>query len=71
MDKQNRSRNNREMAERKVKIMASEDRGFQKAYRETQDGATCTRNQAVRLDGWGYAVPEIMNITGCSRTSMD
>jgi transposase len=35
-----------------------------------QDGPTQTRFQAVRLYGIGYPVAQIMDITGCSRTSL-
>lgn len=36
------------------------------AYLGTPDGALRTRYQAVRLYGMGYAVAEIVTITGCS-----
>lgn len=41
-----------------------------KAYQANKDAGTRTRNQAVRLYGEGYAVKEIEQITGCSRTSL-
>ena len=40
------------------------------AYARCKDGPTRTRYQAVRLYGIGYPVAQIMDITGCSRTSL-
>jgi transposase len=40
------------------------------AYATCKDGPTRTRFQAVRLYGLGYPVVQIMDITGCSRTSL-
>jgi transposase len=40
------------------------------AYASCKDGPTRTRFQAVRLYGIGYSVVQIMDITGCSRTSL-
>ena len=40
------------------------------AYRNCKDAATRTRYQVVRLYGEGYPADEIMQITGCSRTSL-
>lgn len=40
------------------------------AYASCKDGPTRTRLQAVRLYGVGYPVEQIMDITGCSRTSL-
>jgi transposase len=40
------------------------------AYANCKDGPTRTRYQAVRLYGTGYPVTEVMNITGCSCTSL-
>ena len=41
-----------------------------RAYDRTKDGPTRTRDQAVRLYGTGYPVAQIVEITGCSRTSL-
>ncbi len=40
------------------------------AYANSKDGPTRTRYLAVRLYGTGYPVKEVMDITGCSRTSL-
>ena len=40
------------------------------AYQRSKDGPTHTRVQAVRLYGSGYAVAQVQEITGCSRTSL-
>lgn len=40
------------------------------AYERTKNGPSRTRYQAVRLYGTGYPVPQIQEITGCSRTSL-
>lgn len=40
------------------------------AYHSTRDGAHRTRLQAVRLYGLGYRVPQIVEITGCARSSL-
>ena len=40
------------------------------AFHTTRDGAHRTRLQAVRLYGRGYAVPQIVEITGCARSSL-
>jgi transposase len=39
-------------------------------YQNTKDGPTRTHCQVVRLYGSGYHVPEIINLTGCNRTSL-
>jgi transposase len=41
------------------------------AYSQSQDGLLRTRYQAVRLYGLGYPLPEIMEITGSSATSIN
>jgi transposase len=43
---------------------------LQGAYQQSDDARTTIRYQAVRLYGSGYAAPEVMKITGCSRTSL-
>ena len=57
------------MAIRKFKLTEAERKDLLQAYRACKDAATCTRYQAARLYGEGYPVDEIMQITGCSRTS--
>ena len=58
------------MAKRKFTLTEAERKELLQAYRNCKDAATRTRYQAVRLYGEGYPVEEIMQITGCSRTSL-
>lgn len=58
------------MAKRKFTFKEAEQKELLQAYRTCKDAATRTRYQAVRLYGEGYSVDEIMQITGCSRTSL-
>ena len=58
------------MAKRKFVLTEAERKELLQAYRNCKDAATRTRYQAVRLYGEGYLVEEIMQITGCSRTSL-
>ena len=58
------------MAKRKFVLTEAERKELLQAYRNCKDAATRTRYQAVRLYGEGYQVEEIMQITGCSRTSL-
>jgi len=58
------------MAKRKFNLTEAERKELLQAYRPCKDAATRTRYQAVRLYGEGYPVDEIMQITGCSRTSL-
>ena len=58
------------MAKRKFKLTEGERKDLLQAYRSCKDAATRTRYQAVRLYGECYSVDEIMQITGCSRTSL-
>lgn len=58
------------MAKRKFTLTESERKELLQAYRSCKDAATRTRYQVVRLYGEGYPVEEIMQITGCSRTSL-
>ena len=58
------------MAKRKFTFKEAEQKELLQAYRACKDAATRTRYQAVRLYGEGYPVDEIMQITGCSRTSL-
>jgi transposase len=47
-----------------------EARELQDAYQHCQDAQDKTRYQAVRLYGTGYGVGQIIDICGCSRTSL-
>ena len=58
------------MAKRKFTLTETERKELLQAYRTCKNAATRTRYQAVRLYGEGYPVEEIMQITGCSRTSL-
>jgi len=58
------------MAKRKFILTEAERKELLQAYRSCKDAATRTRYQAVRLYGEGYPVEEIMQISGCSRTSL-
>jgi len=58
------------MAKRKFTLTEAERKELLQAYRTCKDAVTRTRYQAVRLYGEGYPVAEIMQITGCSRTSL-
>jgi len=58
------------MAKRQFQLSAQQVKEFTHAYQNCRDGPTRTRYQAVRLYGAGYPVEEIMDITGCSRTSL-
>jgi transposase len=58
------------MAIRKFIMTEAQAAELRQAYAHTKDGPTRTRYQAVRLYGQGYSVPEIGDITGCSRTSL-
>ena len=58
------------MAKRKFILTEAKRKELLQAYRSCKDAATRTRYQAVRLYGEGYGVDEIMQITGCSRTSL-
>ena len=58
------------MAKRKFNLTEVERKDLLRAYRSCQEAATRTRYQAARLYDEGYPVDEIMQITGCSRTSL-
>ena len=58
------------MGTRKFKLNETEVAALQCAYQHSQDGATRTRYQAVRLYGIGYPVAEIMAICGCGQRSL-
>jgi transposase len=57
------------MAKRQFQLSTEQSQELQRAYRDSTDGATRTRYQAVRLYGEGYGVAEICHITGCVRSS--
>ncbi len=58
------------MATRKFTLTDAQTAELWQAYDRTKDGPTRTRYQAVRLYGAGYPVAQIVEITGCSRTSL-
>jgi transposase len=58
------------MAKRKFQLNEPDRQQLVQAYALCKDGPTRTRYQAVRLYGEGYAVADIEQITGCSRTSL-
>jgi transposase len=58
------------MATRHFQLTPEQSCALQTAYLHCQDADTKTRYQAVRLYGNGYPVVQIMDITGCSRTSL-
>jgi transposase len=58
------------MRKRQFKLTEQEEKELQRAFLNEKDGATRIRYQAVRMYGRGYAVEEIRQITGCSRTSL-
>jgi transposase len=58
------------MAKRRFEVSPEQSQALRRAYRESKDGATRTRYQAVRLYSEGYEVAEICHITGCNRNSL-
>src|SRR4029450_13824204 len=58
------------MATRHFQLTPEQSCALQTAYLHCQDADTKTRYQAVRLYGSGYPVVQIIDITGCSRTSL-
>src|SRR5689334_11225897 len=60
------------MAKRQFTLTEAEQNALRRAEGQATDGRTVKRLQAVRLYGSGYAVSEIMAVTGCSwRALMD
>jgi transposase len=55
------------MKKRDFQLTAEQINELQSAYHQCDEGATKIRYQAVRLYGSGYAVEEVLAITGCSR----
>jgi len=58
------------MARRLFQLDQEEIQELKHAYAGCRDGPTRTRYQAVRLYGAGYPAEEVIEITGCSRTSL-
>ena len=58
------------MAKRQFHLTDKEVQELVAAYSACRDGITRTRYQAVRLYGTGYPVQEIIDITGCSYSSL-
>jgi transposase len=58
------------MARLRFQLSPEQVKALSNAYASCKDGPTRTRYQAVRLYGTGYPVEEVMNITGCSGTSL-
>jgi transposase len=58
------------MAKRRFRLTEQQVNELLGAYRHCKNGSTATRYLAVRLYGTGYAVPEVMKITGGSRPSL-
>jgi transposase len=58
------------MAKRQYTLTDHEVNQLVSGYAQSQDGPTRTRCQAVRLYGTGYPVAQIIELTGCSRTSL-
>jgi transposase len=58
------------MAKRRFELNQQENKELLRGYSQAKDGRVRTRLQAVRLYGSGYPVTEIIEITGCNRTSL-
>lgn len=58
------------MAQRQFILTSAQATALQQAYLETKHGPTRSRYQAVRLYGSGYSVAQVIDITGCSRTTL-
>ena len=58
------------MAKRRFQLTEGQEQELQHAFMKAKDGPTRTRFQAVRMYGQGYPVEEILQITGCNRTSL-
>lgn len=58
------------MARKRYELTEKQINELQGVYHQAKDGLTRSRYQAVRLYALGYGVAEIMEITGCSRTSL-
>jgi transposase len=58
------------MTHRSFELTNAAARTLLAAYHNARDGAHRTRLQAVRLYGIGYQVSQIVEITGCARSSL-
>jgi transposase len=58
------------MTDRKFLLTTDEVQALNDAYHGCKDGPGRTRYQAVRLYGTGYPLGEVLQITGCSRSSL-
>jgi transposase len=58
------------MAQRHFILTSAQATALHQAYLQTKDGPTRSRDQAVRLYGSGYSVAQVIDITGCTRTSL-
>jgi putative transposase len=58
------------MAKREFQLTESEFQALRRAYDQCKDGPTRSRYLAVRLYGSGYAQKEVLDISGCSRSSL-
>ncbi|MFW6116397.1 MAG: helix-turn-helix domain-containing protein [bacterium] len=58
------------MAKRQFRLTDEQVQELVTAYDACKDGPTRTRYQAVRLYGIGYPAQEIIDITGCSYSSL-
>lgn len=58
------------MAKRHFLLTSAQSSALHQAYLQTKDGATRSRYQAVRLYGSGSSVAQVIDSTGCSRTSL-
>jgi transposase len=58
------------MSERKFKLNEKQDGELRRACDECTNSDTQTRYQAVRLYGTAYPLPTILDVTGCSLSSL-
>ncbi|MGD8998650.1 MAG: hypothetical protein PVH80_11130 [Anaerolineae bacterium] len=58
------------MAKRQIRSTEEQVQELVVAYDASSNGPTRTRHQAARLYGIGYPAQEIMDITGCSCSSL-
>ena len=58
------------MAKRRFQLTEEQVKELTQTYLSCKDGPTRTRYQAVRLYGTCYPVKEVIDITGCSQTSL-
>lgn len=58
------------MPERKFKLTEKQVSELWRAYDECSDGGTKTRYQAVRLYGTAYPLQTVIDVTGCSISSL-